>query len=324
MKVGVLGTGNISHEFLGAARVHEVEVVAVYNRSLEKANTFAQVYEIPSTYDNYDEFLLNNGFDTVYVGLPNGLHYEYGKKALQAGKNVLIEKPFASNMKQFDELVSLANERGLYLIEMDRVTAQPNFQILKERLPEIGDVKCVTMDFCQYSRKWDSYKEGNFINVFSTEFSGGALLDLGVYCVNLAVSLFGKPESLVYVVDKLETGVDITGNLVMKYPGRIVSIVCAKNSIGDKVQNIQGEKGSLRINGVPGAMDSIYLVTSKDSTCVSVEQEYNGTTYTLGEMKRIIDNKDWEACALRLMQSRKVMQVLDAARKSADIVFPVD
>lgn len=324
MKVGVLGTGNISQEFMHAAEVVEVEVVAVYNRNIEKAHSFAEQWNIAKAYDNYNEFLSDEDFDTVYVGLPNGLHFEYGQKALMAQKHVLMEKPFCSNLAEFDELVNQANLNHVYLIEMDRVTSLPNFQIVRTRLNEIGKPRLMTIDFSQYSRKYDAYLEGEVSNVFTTSCAGGALYDLGVYCVNLAVALFGKPNNLVYVADKLETGVDIGGNLVMKYPNLIVSITISKNTIGDKRTTIQGEEGSFMCDNVPGVMPYVELVKRSGVEKVSVDQPYDGTTYTLIEMKRIIDNGDTAACNIRLTQSRKVLQVLTSARKSAGIVFEAD
>ncbi|MBR0385169.1 MAG: Gfo/Idh/MocA family oxidoreductase, partial [Erysipelotrichaceae bacterium] len=317
MKVGVLGTGNISTEFMEASKVAEVPVRAIYHRELQKAQNFADKWGIGKAYDDIDSFLADEDFDTVYIGLPNGLHYEYGKKALLAHKHVLMEKPFCSNLKEFDELVSISKMNHVYLIEMDRVTALPNFQIMKARLGELGKIRLVTIDFSQYSRKYDAYLSGEVSNVFTTKFSGGALYDLGVYCVNLVVLLFGKPANLLYIADKLETGVDVSGNLVLKYPHTVVSITVSKNSIGDKKTTIQGEKGSYISDNVPSVLPHVELVTRTGTQTISVEQPYNGTTYTLMEMKRIIDDRDTAASNLRLIQSRKVLQVLTSARKSA-------
>ncbi len=324
MKVGILGTGNISTEFMEASKVAEIQVRAVYHRELVKAQNFADKWGIGKAYDEYESFLKDEDFDTVYIGLPNGLHYDYGKRALLAHKHVLMEKPFCSNLKEFDELVSISKMNHVYLIEMDRVTALPNFQIMKARLGELGKIRMVTIDFSQYSRKYDAYLQGQVGNVFTTRFSGGALYDLGVYCVNMVVALFGKPANLLYIADKLETGVDIGGNLVLKYPHTVVSITVSKNSIGDKKTTIQGEKGSYISDEVPSVLSHVYLVIRTATQQISVEQPYNGTTYTLMEMKRIIEDRDTAASNLRLIQSRKVLQVLTSARKSAGIVFEAD
>lgn len=324
MRVAILGTGNISKEFMNASRIAEVEVCAVYHREIAKAAAFAENYGIPAYFDDYDEMLKEDFFDTVYTGLPNSLHYPYAKKALCAGKNVLIEKPFCSNLAEFDELVNLSHKHNVYLIEMDRVTSLPNFSVIRDHLGELGPIRAVTIDYAQYSRKYDDYLNGKISNVFTTEFSGGVLSDLLVYCVNYTVALFGKPTNLIYVVDKLSTGIDISGALVMKYPGFIATLTGSKNSIGDKRSTIQGEWGTIMCDTVPSVLKDVDKVTRQGTERISVYEEYDGTTYTLFEMKRIIDNDDRAAGEIRLAQSRKVMEVLQSARKSAGIVFAAD
>lgn len=324
MIVGVLGCGDISKEFMSASRNADVEVKAVYHREFEKASAFAESYGLERAYDDYDSFLAQEDVDTVYVGLPNSLHYPFAKKAMQAGKNVLIEKPFCSNLREFDDLVNTSKVNNVYLIEMDRVTSMPNFAIVRDRLGELGKIRACQLDFSKYSRKYDAYLAGEHVNVFDSAFSGGALADLGVYLVNFVVALFGKPHSLIYVADKLESGVDVSGVLVMKYPEMLVSITNSKNSIGDMVTTIQGEKGTFRLGTTPSVFSTVDKISKAGTERISVDQEFDGSTYTLMEMKRIIDNDDKAAGEIRLAQSRKVMEVLQSARKSAGIVFKAD
>ena len=324
MKVGVLGTGNISENFLSAANINEVEVVAVWNRNYEKAEAFAQRHDICGIYDNYDSFLADQNIDTVYVGLPNGLHYEFALKALETGRNVLIEKPFCSNMNEFKTLVNKAQEKGVFLIEMDRVQALPNFHVIQEKMQYIGDVSAVVMNYSQYSRKYDAYLAGNISNVFTREFSGGALVDLGVYGVNLAVSLFGLPQNLSYTVKKLETGIDVSGVLTLNYGTFVVAIIVSKDSVGFKHVAIQGEKGTLISYEAPSVINNLYWLDRNGQSDIGVSQEYDASVYTLAEMKRIIEEKDYDAYYARLNQSKRVMKVMDTARKSASVTFTAD
>ncbi len=324
MKVGIIGTGSISERFVEACRVCEVEVNAVYNRHLAKAREFADQKYIPAAYNHYDTLLNEADVDTVYIALPNSLHFAYAKRAMKAGKNVLMEKPFCSNLREFNDLAVTAKENNVYIIEMDRVTCLPNFQVLKVHLDEIAPIRMISMDISQYSRKYDAYKNGEVANVFKAEYSGGALVDLGVYCVNLVTALMGMPENLIYVAEKNPEGVDLCGNLVMRYPGTRASITMSKNSIGRKDIAIQGENGTLFVDSNPQILNQITLVKRSGSEVISYEHDYNGDAYTLWEMKRIIDNRDYAAFDLRLAQSRKVMKVLCSARNSAGIVFDAD
>ena len=324
MRVGILGAGDISRNFLNAAGICEVEVAAIYNHHIEKAQALADEYNVERVYDDYQAFLEDDSFDTVYIGLPNGLHCEYAGKAMAYGKNVLIEKPFCSNMSEFKNLVELARENKVFLIEMDRVQALPNFKVMQEKLPYIGEVSAVIMNYSQYSRKFDAYLEGSVSNVFTTEFSGGALMDLGVYGVNLAIALFGMPKNLNYTVKKLETGVDVSGVLTLHYDTFVVAIICSKDSVGHKHVAVQGEKGTLISYEAPSVLNRMFWLDRYGQAEVSASQDYDASVYTLWEMKRIIEEKDYDAYYARLNQSKRVMKVLDTARKSAGIVFDND
>lgn len=324
MRVGICGCGQISERFVGSSWVAQVEVTGVYNHNLEKAQAFAEKYQIGFCMDDYDAFLQSDLFDTVYLGIPNSLHYEYAMKALKAGKHVINEKPFCSNVREFDELVAEANKAGRKIIEFDRVTTQPNFEILKQEVGNIGHVETATVNFCQYSRKYDAYLSGVTSNVFTAEFSGGALYDLGIYGVNVLVALFGMPKSVSYVCHKIPEGVDITGTLIMKYDDKVFAIINSKNTIGDRKFNIMGTEGSLFCQNVPLYLHEIYKKTRNEEYQVAYPQEHDSNDYALMEVKRIIESDDTEAYRIRLIQSRKVMTVLEAARKSAGIIFKAD
>ena len=324
MKVGVLGTGDISKAYMKASAIAGIITEAVFNRDLSKAESFAHRYAIPKAYDNYEAFLADQGFDTVYVGLPNGLHYEYALNALKCGKNVIIEKPFCSNLREFNELVNTANEHKRFIIEMDRVQALPNFKSIRDHIGNIGVISAVSANYSQYSRKYDAYLNGVVGNVFTTECSGGALMDLGVYAVHDIVALFGMPKKVSYKVNKLETGVDISGHLLMEYEGFNATVIVSKNSIGNKHFMIQGVEGSIYSASAPGVINSLELITREGTEDISYQQPYDGFAYTLMEIKDIIDNRNFEKYRNRLTQSKKVMTVLDAARKSAGIVFSAD
>ena len=324
MKVGILGTGDISVAFMEAAAIAEIEPVAVYNRNYEKAQAFAEKYGLKAWYDDLNRLVWNEEIDTVYVGLPNGLHYSGAMAALEAGKNVIIEKPFCANLREFNELYAKADEKKRFLIEMDRIRSLPNFKAIKEHMFEVGFVSAVSANFSKYSRKYDAYLQGDVANVFTTEFAGGALMDLGVYPVHDIIGLFGMPTKVIYRVNKLATGVDIAGDLLLEYPGFHANVIVAKNSIGNSHFMIQGTEGSIFTDSSPSVIDNLTLITRWGNKDISADQPYDGFAYTLMDIKHIVEERDMEAYSARRTQSRRVMTVLDAARKSADIVFSAD
>ena len=120
MKLAIIGTGKIVHEaFKALQSVKNIEVKALYVRahSIEKARELARSYQVDSIYTDYDKLLQTAAIDTVYIGLVNSAHYDYSRRALEAGKHVIIEKPFCSTAAQTQELADLARSKKLYIFE---------------------------------------------------------------------------------------------------------------------------------------------------------------------------------------------------------------
>ncbi len=324
MKVGIVGTGFISEMFVDASKQTNIEIVAVYGRMLEKTMEFAKKYDIRRSYDDYCCFLECSQMDTVYIALPNSLHYEYSTKALKHAKNVIVEKSFCSNCIEFDKIVKVAEENNVFIIEMDRVLSLPNYKFIRENLNLIGSVRVIETNVCQYSRKYDAFLRGIIHPVFTTQFSGGALMDLGVYSVHAVVGLLGMPKKISYHAQLTSTGVDINGTLVMEYESAIATIVVGKNSYAKKFFIIQGENGCFVGNDNPCNITQLSLVSSSSVKDITVEQKLAVMSYTLEDIKRIIDVKDNEAYKERLQHSRNVMKVMDEARKKANVIFEAD
>lgn len=130
-------------------------------------------------------------------------------------KNVLCEKPFATNKRDAEEMINCARENNVLLMEEMRLTCTPNFQNVKNNLDKIGKIRRYSANFCQYSSRYDKFKEGIVLNAFKRELSNGALMDIGVYCIHPMVNLFGRPNSLKANAVKLSTGVDGEGSIIL-------------------------------------------------------------------------------------------------------------
>ena len=151
----------------------------------------------------------------------------------------------------------------------------PNFQVIKEHIKDIAPIRMVTINFCKYSRKYDDFLAGKNPNVFSDEFSGGALMDLGVYGIHLISALFGTPSEVTYIAHQLPNTVDTSGVLTLEYEGMISSITQSKNSKSDPKIVIQGEKGSLIVNSVAGLLQTVELDLST-KTNIGLTQAFDG------------------------------------------------
>lgn len=155
MKIGIAGNGKIVHEMIGATKnIQDLEIVAICSRpqSRQKAEEIADKFNIAKIYTDYNQMLKDGEIDFVYVAVANSVHYEYTKKALEAGKNVICEKPFTITAKQTQELIDLAKAKNLFLFEAITILYAPNYQYIKENLKQIGQLRYVHANYAQIGR----------------------------------------------------------------------------------------------------------------------------------------------------------------------------
>ena len=267
MKLGILGTGFIITEALEAiSEVNDIEKKAILARpkSIEKGKDFAERYSIEKVYTDYDELLSSDEIDTVYVGLINSVHYEYAKRALLAGKDVILEKPFTTSVEETEELANIARENGRFLFEAITNRHSAVYEKIKEKLPEIGRIRMAMGNYSQYSSRYDRYKKGDVAPAFDPAAFGGALNDLGIYNLSLVVSILGVPVSSHYDANIGFNGVDISGVVTMIYDDFIVTLSVAKDSDSPCYFTIQGEDGYLRIPGKPNEAEKLEVWTRKN------------------------------------------------------------
>lgn len=330
MKLAILGTGFIVKEgtLRALKEVPEIETVAIFAlpRSKDKAETLAREHSIPKVFTDYDELLADPEIDFVYVGLINSVHYEYTKRALLAGKNVIVEKPFASTAAEVAELRNLALQKNLYVFEAVTLLYLPNFAAIKNELPKIGRLRAVTANYSQYSSRYDKYLQGEVLPAFNPQFSGGALYDINIYNINLIVGLFGAPVEVNYTANIGFNGIDTSGVLALKYRDFIATALGAKDSDSPGFALIQGEKGWIKISGAPNELKS-FEVHLRD-TNVTTDFELNRYDFRMihefKEFARIYHGKDFEKMRNGLDISLATIQVAETARKQVGITFPCD
>lgn len=322
MRIGICGTGDISHDFVtNLLKVNRDEISSVQQRNKQKAKDFAEQYEIDHHTDDYHEFLEHS--DIVYIGLPNSLHYEFAKKALLKGKHVLMEKPFCSNLKEFDELVELSKTHNVKIIEVSRVLALPNYKAIEKEIEDNKKELFINISFCKQSRKYFDFIDGKDPNVFTTEYSGGALYDLGVYGIHFVVGLLGVPEKTSYHAYKLSSGVDAFGSLILEYPSAIAEISVSKITHGNSNFVIQGVDKKIEGQSAVSLIES-FNVTQDGQTETINHQDKPQMTYFIEEALELIHHNQTPRYEALLEQSRDVMKILEEARRQTDIVFSAD
>ena len=296
MNVATIGTGFIVDWFLTAVQESaNISCVAMFSRKESSARMLADKYEIDKIYTNLDDMLKDEEINFVYVASPNSLHFEHALKALQAGKNVICEKPFTSTVEEFDRLVKEAQDRHLYLFEAIVTAHMPNYLRMKEELPRLGTIRMVQCNFSQYSSRYDKFLQGETPNVFNPEFSGGALADINIYNLHYVIGFFGKPKTVHYYARS------------------------------ECIAQIQGEKGFITMRSETSRCAAYTIQIGRErAEHPSIVQNDVALYYELQDFRDIYKLDDYERCTQLLAYSRTVMQVYEAARRDAGIVFAAD
>ena len=164
MNLGIIGAGMIVKDFLSFAHeLPEINLEAIVARNLENLKRLSDEYEIKN------------------VAVPNNLHYSVAKKSLEAGKNVICEKPFTLNYEEAEELFSLADSKNLILIEAITNQYQENYKEIKNNISKIGNIRLIECNYSQLSSCYAAFKEGIIAPVFDKKQGGGVLGDLNIY-----------------------------------------------------------------------------------------------------------------------------------------------
>ena len=322
IRFGMIGTGKIAEKFWQANRYgKDFELTAVYSRTLERARQFGFQKGQLQYFDDLEAFANSDCIDAVYVASPNCCHYEQVMTLLKAGKHVLCEKPMASNLEQAQEMFAEAEKQKLILLEGMRSIYAPSFQKMIPYMETLGTIRRATLQYCQYSSRYDNYKRGIVENAFKPELSNGALMDIGVYVVSCMIRLFGAPKSIKASGVKLHNGVDGAGTILMEYPDMIGEAIYSKITDSAMPSQIQGEDASMLIQEIENVKD-LRIVRKGVVQSIHFEQSDNILNYETQEfIKMIKTGMGWEKSKEITLET---MKVLDEARKQLHIVFPAD
>ena len=322
MKIATIGTGEIVRNILNAvSKTEGISCEAVYSRSLDKGKVLGDAYGIEKVYTSLSDLMKDEQVDVVYIASPNSLHYEQALMALKHGKHVICEKPFATTLEQTRTLIELAKEKRLFLFDAVPPSFLPNFYVIKEKLQKIGRIKLVMSNYSQYSSRYDRLLEGEVTNVFSKEYAGGCLQDIGFYNLYLNVAMFGKPKEAIYFPNMYPNQVDTSGVLVLQYPDFVSSNVGAKDTWGINFVQIEGEQGYIYIKDGSNALSEIKVVTRRGEEVINLQEDIPRWLYEIREIVKIVKNQDYEECYRRLEVTIDVMEVLESTRKRAGIYF---
>ncbi|WP_339226156.1 Gfo/Idh/MocA family oxidoreductase [Oceanobacillus sp. FSL K6-2867] len=322
MYFSTIGTSWITQRFIEAANASgRAHLHAVYSRSPQKAKQFAEDNGAVKWFTDIDE-MLQEPIDFIYIASPNTLHYEHIRKSIAQGKHVFCEKPLVYTEQQWQALKEQASNKGVFIFEGLRHLFTPNYYTLKAALSKAGQIRSVMLQYVQYSSRYDEFKKGNIPNIFSKEFAGGALMDLGIYPLSMAIDLFGEPIDIAYFPVKLANGIDGSGTLIVMYSDFNVTIMCSKIAQGTIPSEIHGEDGTLTMDHLaPITTLHFYDRKTKETELLRQTGTELDMVYEFESFVKMIEENDIKYHDVLLNRSGHIVKALEKARKKENIFF---
>ncbi|MEB7556457.1 Gfo/Idh/MocA family protein [Kluyvera cryocrescens] len=323
IRFAVIGTNWITRQFVDAA--HETgkyKLTAVYSRSLEQAQSFANDYPVEHLFTSLEAMAQSDDVDAVYIASPNSLHFPQTELFLRHKKHVICEKPLASNLREVEQAIAVARENQVVLFEAFKTASLPNFQLLQQTLPKLGQIRKAFINYCQYSSRYQRYLDGENPNTFNPAFSNGSIMDIGFYCLASAVALWGEPKQVQASASLLDSGVDAHGVVVMDYGDFSVTLQHSKVSDSTLPSEIQGEAGALVIEKISECQKLSFVPRGSKAQDLSQPQHINTMLYEAEEFARLVENNEVNHPGLEV--SRITAKVQTKIRRQTGVVFPAD
>jgi predicted dehydrogenase len=334
VRFGVVGTNNITDWVIAGGRQDErFELTAVYSRTQERADEFAVKHNIPHTFTSLEEMAASDKVDAVYIATPNCCHAAQAILCMNHGKHVLCEKPFASNSLEVKRMIDAAKSNDVTLMEAMISTLNPNFLIAKEQMSRLGTIRRYFACYCQYSSRYDKFKEGIVLNAFKPELSNGAVMDIGIYTIYPMIALFGRPQKIEAQGILLNTGVDGQGAVNFSYEGMNATVLYSKIANSFLPSEIEGEAGNIIIDHIHIAenVDFIPRIPTGQGQSQKAVKENLGAAleksayyYEIKEFIDLVQEGRRESDINTLDTSLATIEVIDEIRRQLGVRYPAD
>ena len=334
IRFGVVGTNFITDWVIAGAREDaRFELAAVCSRTKERAEEFAAKHNIPHIFTSLEEMAASDKVDAIYIASPNYAHAEQSILCMNNGKHVLCEKPMAANALQARRMVECSRKNGVTLMEAMKSTLSPNFLAAKENLNRIGTPRRYFASFCQYSSRYDKFKEGVVLNAFRPELANGAMMDIGVYTIYPLVVLFGKPQAINAQGVVLSSGVDGQGAVNMQYDGLNATVLYSKIANSQLPAEIEGEDGNILIDRIQTPVDVRFYPRQAPASghekraegeLLSQPEEHNEYYYEVKEFIDLIEQGRVESEINSHYNSITTLEIIDEVRRQLGVSYPAD
>lgn len=319
LRWGFLSAGGIANAVADDFRIAGITIQAVGARDLARANEFADKFAIPNRHQGYEALVNDPEVDVIYVSTPHPWHHEHALLALNAGKHVLLEKPFTINAREAQEIKDLAARKGLFALEAMWTRFLPSMDAIFEVISSgiLGELRLVAADHSQYLPHVE--------RLWNPALGGGALLDLGIYPVSFALRVLGLPRMTTARATLTGQKVDETTSIIFEYEnGAQATLTTCMSAAGPVTATVTGTYGRIEIDGPFYNQTSfkVYnqggeVIQSYDEKIVGIGRQYQGL-----HLEKCVAEGLLESPTMSLTETVEIMQVMDALRAQIGVSYP--
>ena len=318
---GVIGAGGIATQFCDDLQLlPDHEVVAVGSRVAGTADGFARRFGIARVHASYADLATDDDVDAVYVATPHPMHHDAAMLAIEAGKAVLVEKPFTMDAAEARSLVAAARERGSFLMEAMWTRFLPHMAAVRDVLASgrLGEIVLVTAEHGQWFAKDPAFR------LFAPELGGGALLDLGIYPVSFASMVLGTPTRVTAVSDAAFTGVDAQTSMILRDDaGRHAVLTTTLSAATTNGAVINGTDARIEIDPTFYRPTSFSIVSRDgERERVQIPVAGNGLRFEAAEVGRCLSEGLTESPLLPLDETVAILGTMDEIRRQIGLTYP--
>lgn len=319
---GIVGPGKIARKFVSdLSLVDDAVVSAVASRSLERAQAFANEYNIPHVFGSYDALFQSNVVDVLYIATPHNFHKELAIAAMKHGKHVLCEKPMGINRAEVEEMVAVAKQNKVFLMEAMWSRFNPTLQKVKQLAEdgEIGEVSYLYADFAFYGLDRDENSR-----LMNLELASGSVLDIGIYPIFLSYLLFGMPENILATSHFHPNGTEIQTSMIFRYPNAQAILYSGLTSRSRMEAEISGSEGEIFLNARWHEADGYKLVKEDHVEEFALPLKGFGYYYEILEVHKCLKENKLESTLWSHQNSLDLVQLMDTVREKCGIRFPFE
>lgn len=315
---GIIGLGNIARKFADTLNKLNLKLLGVASRDLDKAQKFANEYNSKLAYGDYEEMLKNEDIDVIYIATPHGLHYDHLKLCLKYKKHIICEKAFTLNSTQAEEIFKLAKKNNCLVMEAMWTRFLPALEKIKEIIEskKYGNVKTIEAEFCFYGNQNEDYRLKN------NSLGGGALLDVGIYPVNLAHYILGNPKKINAKGEIYKTNIDLSNEIIFEYENAVAKLKSSFIENGQRFSTIYLDKAIIKMDAFWKCEHfEIEELETNNILIFDFPFDINGFEYQTKSFIFTLEQGLIENPIMSPSKTIEVLRILDEIRKQIGVIY---